>query len=385
MFLVAVIVNDVSNNVGATPQGCPSDAGQAQGPAPTKKTQSVPRNGFMKIFLSPIFLLVYLVCLSIHPAYAQESPDPKIVQAARKEGEVVWYTTMSADQSNAFMARFQQKYPFLKPSIIRLGGNALLSRILTEAKAGKNFFDVVHGTGEIVLPLMDMGLLAAYASPERKMIPDDLKDKKGFWTSVYVNSVVLGYNTNLTKGQPIPRSYDDLLLPTWKGRKISIDSTYVTFLQGLISVWGKEKALDYLKKLAGQDPVVMRGSTVRAQLAAAGEFPLVIAYANIIQNITEKGAPIDWVPLEPAVISVNTVMAGAKAGHPNAAKLFIDFTLSKEGQEKLWDFQRIPSRSDVEPKPARLFRGYKRYVVHPEETKNLDETAKLYSQILKTR
>jgi iron(III) transport system substrate-binding protein len=129
----------------------------------------------------------------------------------------------------------------------------------------------------------------------------------------------------------------------------------------------------------------MRGSTVRVQLAAAGEFPLVIAYANIIQYLAEKGAPMDWVPLEPAVISVNTVMAGAKASHPNAAKLFIDFTLSKEGQEKLWDFQRIPSRSDVEPKPARLFRGYKRYVVHPEETQTLEETGRLYSQILKTR
>ena len=318
-------------------------------------------------------------------ARAQESPDPKIVQAARKEGEVVWYTTMSADQSTSFMERFQRKYPYLKPSIIRLGGNALLSRITTEAKAGRTYFDVVHGTGEIVLPLMNMGLLAPYVSPERKMIPEDLKDKKGFWTSVYVNSIVLGYNTNLTKGQPLPRSYEDLLQPRWKGRKISVDSTYATFLQGLISAWGKDKAVEYLKKLADQEPVVMRGSTVRAQLAAAGEFPLVIAYANIIQYLTEKGAPVDWVPLEPAVISVNTVMAGAKTSHPNAAKLFIDFTLSKEGQEKLWDFQRIPSRNDVEPKPARLFRGYKRYVVHPEEMQNLDDTAKLYSQILKTR
>lgn len=332
-----------------------------------------------------LFLVGFLAWISPAFVCAQDAVDPKIVQAARKEGDIVWYTTMSADQSNAFMARFQQKYPFLKPSIIRLGGNALLSRIMTEAKAGKHFFDVVHGTGEIVLPLMEMGLLAAYASPERKAIPDDLKDKRGFWTSVYVNSVVLGYNKNLTKGQPLPRTYDDLLHPGWKGRKISIDSTYVTFLQGLMSSWGKDKALDYLKKLNDQEPVVMRGSTVRAQLAAAGEFPLVIAYANIVQYLTEKGAPIDWLPLEPAVISVNTVMAGAKAEHPNAAKLFIDFTLSKEGQEKLWDFQRIPSRSDVEPKPARLFRGYKRYVVHPEEMQNLAETAKLYAQILKTR
>lgn len=331
-----------------------------------------------------LFVAVVLFLATVS-AHAQDRPDAKIIDAARKEGEIVWYTTMSSDQSNAFMALFQKKYSFLKPSIIRLGGSALLSRILTEAKAGKNFFDVVHGTGEIVLPLMDMGLLAPYASPERKMIPDDLKDKKGFWTSVYVNAVVLGYNTNLTQGQALPRSYDDLLLPRWKGRKISVDDTYATFLQGLISVWGRDRALGYLKKLAEQEPVVMRGSTVRVQLAAAGEFPLVIAYANIIQYLAEKGAPLDWLPLEPAVISVNTVMAGAKASHPNAAKLFIDFTLSKEGQEKLWDFQRIPSRSDVEPKPARLFRGYRRYVVHPEETRKLDEVTKLYSQILKTR
>ena len=330
-------------------------------------------------------LALWAATFALVAVYSQETQTQKIVEAARKEGEVAWYTTMSSDQSNAFMARFQQKYPFLKPSVTRLGGSALLNRILTEAKAGKNFFDVAHGTGEIVLPLMEMGLLAPYLSPERKMIPEDLKDKKGFWTSVYVNSVVLGYNTNLVKGQPIPRTYNDLLQPRWKGRKISVDDTYATFLQGLISTWGKEKALDYLKKLADQEPVVMRGSTVRVQLAAAGEFPLVIAYANIIQYLAEKGAPVDWVPLEPAVISVNTVMAGAKAIHPNAAKLFIDFALSKEGQEKLWDFQRIPSRSDVEPKPARLFRGYQRYVVHPEEMQNLDETAKLYSQILKTR
>ena len=331
-------------------------------------------------------LLLTLLVASLVPvaAYSQDNAQ-KIIEGARKEGELVWYTTMSSDQSNAFMARFQQKYPFLKPSVIRLGGSALLNRILTEAKAGKNFFDVAHGTGEIVLPLMEMGLLAPYLSPERKMIPDDLKDKKGFWTSVYVNAVVLGYNTNLVKEQLIPRSYNELLEPRWKGRKISVDDTYATFLQGLMSAWGKEKAIGYLKKLAAQDPVVMRGSTVRVQLAAAGEFPLVIAYANIIQYLTEKGAPVDWVPLEPAVISVNTVMAAAKAAHPNAAKLFIDFTLSKEGQEKLWDFQRIPARSDVEPKPARLFRGYKRYVVHPEDMQNLDDTAKLYAQILKTR
>ena len=162
----------------------------------------------------------------------------------------------------------------------------MLNRILSEAKGGKYLFDVAHGTGEIVLPLMESNLLVPYGSPERKMIPDDLKDNKGYWTSVYVNSIVLGYNKNLVKKENLPRTYDDLLQPRWKGRKISIDDSYTTFLQGLISVWGKEKAVTYLKQLSEQELVIMRGSTVRAQLAAAGEFPLVIAYANIIQYLT---------------------------------------------------------------------------------------------------
>src|SRR5512145_1482422 len=163
------------------------------------------------------FLLVISVVVAVSGvARSQEGQDSKVLQAARKEGEIVWYTTMSSDQSTAFMERFQRKYPFLRPSIVRIGGSALLNRILAEDKAGKHYADVVHGTGEIVLPLIRLGLLAPYVSPESKMFPDDLKDKKGFWTSVYVNSVVLGYNKNLIKGQPIPRSYEDLLHPRWK-------------------------------------------------------------------------------------------------------------------------------------------------------------------------
>lgn len=339
----------------------------------------------MKFYSWKLLLIGYILVLSVKFVHSQDNPDPKTVEAARKEGEIVWYTTMSLDQSKEFMDRFLKKYPFLKPSVFRSGGGALLNRVVSEGKAGKYLFDVVHGTGEIVLPLMDLGLVGTYASPERKMIADDLKDTKGHWTSVYVNSVVLGFNKNLVKRENLPRTYDDLLQARWKGRKISLDDSYTTFFQGLISSWGKDKAVAYLRKFAEQEPVIMRGSTVRAQLAAAGEFPLVIAYANIIQYLAEKGAPIDWLPLEPAIISVNTVMLGARASHPNAARLLVDFTLSKEGQEKLWDFQRIPARSDVEPKPARLFRGYTRYVVHPEEYKNHDEVVKLYAQILKTR
>jgi iron(III) transport system substrate-binding protein len=149
--------------------------------------------------------------------------------------------------------------------------------------------------------------------------------------------------------------------------------------------WGKEKAVDYFKKLAAQQPSVMRGNTNRVQMAMAGEYPLIIAYAPTIQRETSKGHPMDWVPLEPVPVQVNPLMLSSHAPHPNAGKLFINFLLSKEGQEMLTGFRRVPAREDVAPEPPRLFRGYKRIVEHPEEYKNFNQTVKLYQEIFGVR
>ena len=92
-----------------------------------------------------------------------------------------------------------------------------------------------------------------------------------------------------------------------------------------------------------------------------------------------------WVPLEPVVLSITTTQMAAKAPHPTAAKLFIDFSLSKAGQEALWESNRVPVRKDVEPKPARLLRDYRRVAVYPEKYKNYEETIKIYTEIMKSR
>ena len=141
--------------------------------------------------------------------------------------------------------------------------------------------------------------------------------------------------------------------------------------------WGKEKAVDYFKKLAAQDPVVQRGNTNhRVQLTMAGEFPLIIAYAPTIHRETSKQHPMIGFPLEPVPVQVNPMMFAAKAPHPNAGKLFIDFLLSKEGQKMLVGFRRIPVREDVDPDPPRLFKGYKRIVEHPEDYKDFNTTVR---------
>ena len=330
-------------------------------------------------------LLMALVLIRAASAFSQESDDAKLIEAARREGKVVWYTTMSTDHSKQFADRFHQRYPFVKPVVLRSGGGSLLNRAIAEANAGKHEWDVIYGTGDMVLPLKERKLIAPYFSQEAKMIDGDLKDQNGYWTAVYVNPVVLGYNTNMVKPGEAPRTYDELLSPKFKGRKISFDDNYFTFLQGLINAWGREKAVAYLRKLAAQDLAVMGGTTVRVQLAAAGEYPMLVAYAPIIQNYANRGAPLDWIALEPVILSITTVQLADKANNPNAAKLFVNFSLSKAGQQLLWESNRVPVRKDVEPKPPRLFQGYKRVAVHPEGYKNYEETIKIYTEIMKSR
>lgn len=337
------------------------------------------KTGFLALLISLLFIL--------QPAssFSQVSTDPKIIEAAKKEGTVMWYTSMAIDQSKVVVDRFQQRYPSIKANFLRLGGGALMNRVLTEARAGKHFFDVVGGRGEMIQAFKERGLLASYRSPETTMIDQDVYDKEGYWYTYYVVPNALGYNTKLVKREEVPKTYEELLHPKWKGRKISMDNEAYLLLQGLISAWGREKAIDYMKKLAAQDPVLSRGNTERVTITSAGEYPLVVAYAHTIEREKFKGGPVDWIPLEPAVVEIDPLMICSKAPNPNAARLFLDYLLSKEGQEMLLEFQRIPVRKDVEPKPARLFRGYQRIVERADDYKYFAENVKLFQEIFKTR
>jgi iron(III) transport system substrate-binding protein len=329
----------------------------------------------------------FILCLIVGPgsASSQTSPDPKLIEGAKKEGEVIFYTTMTLDQSKQVVDRFQKKYPFIKPTLFRTGGGPLLNKIFTEARGGRHAWDITVGRAEMVVPLMERKLLAPYRSPEAKMIDDDLVDKEGYWTAYYVIAYVLGWHTKLVKKEDVPKTYEALVDPKWKGGQLSFDNEAYGMLQGLMRAWGREKAIAYFKRIAAIEPSLKRGNTERVALAAAGEYPLTISYNQTFERMVARGAPIDWLPLEPAVVSAFPIMIAAKAPHPNAARLYYDFSLSKEGQEMLRGMQRIPVRKDVEPDPPRLFRGYKRVVENPEDYKDFEGLVKLYNDIFKVR
>jgi iron(III) transport system substrate-binding protein len=251
-----------------------------------------------------------------------------LIEGAKREGEVSWYSTLTLDMSTQLLERFKKKYPFIKKTPLYVGsGTPVLNKILTEDRGGLHAWDVLQGNAEMVPPLMEKKLLVSYRSPETKMIDDDLVDKRGYWSSIYLLSYVLGWNTNLVKKEDVPKTYEALLDSKWKGGKISMDSEAYAMFKGLIKAWGKDKAVSYLKSLAAMDPILKRGSTARATLLVAGEYPLVVAFNQTMQRMLSKGASVDWVALEPAVVVLDLIAVAAKAPHPNAARLFYDFLI----------------------------------------------------------
>ena len=328
------------------------------------------------------FLLVFFflqLCASF--AFGAES---NMIDAAKKEGAMVFYTTMDIQNSKPLLDAFNKKYPFVKADLVRLGGTAMVSRILTEAQAGASKFDVAVGISPSLTPMHERNLIAPYMSAEFANLYDDLYDAKGYWSTVYLNTLVLGYNTKVISRNDLPKTYDDLLKPQYK-QKFIIDIENHDVFVALSQEWGQEKAINYFKGLAKQEPVFLRGNTNRANFVSVGERSMTFVYAQVIERMKQTGAPVDWIPLEPVAVELNVAMLSAKAAHPNAAKLFIDYLISKDGQEFLKTFRRIGPRKDVKPDPPKLFEGFRRRVVTPDNYKNLREITKLHNDALGIR
>jgi ABC-type Fe3+ transport system substrate-binding protein len=308
--------------------------------------------------------------------------NPALIAQAKKEGALVWYTTLSVPEAKEFGELFEKQFPPIKVEIFRSGAGAIANRIASEYTARSYRFDIVQGISSrgVIPAFKRKEILGRYESPEYKFLAADLKDKEGYWAAMYVNTIVLAYNTRMVKSSEVPKTYDDLLKPMWKGKKILNDTENFAWFDELLKYWGRDKGLAYFRRLAQQEQLFQRGSRGRVQLVVAGECPLTIGYGPHIQSYVTRAAPIDWVPLEPVIFVRDSVSVAGKPPHPAAARLFIDFLFSKESQLKVREMNRIPSRIDVEPDPPRLFRGFKR-VGQDLEQENLSESISLFREI----
>jgi iron(III) transport system substrate-binding protein len=281
---------------------------------------------------------------------AQDSHTQKLIDGAKKEGALVWYMSASIEDAQAILLAFNKKYPFLKTDFFRAGSARLFNRIMNEARAGKVLFDLVAVRGLETHQLVKAGLLQPYVSPESAAYPAGFKDSKGYWVDYFDSYNVIGYNTQLVAREQAPKSWEDLLDPKWKG-KIALDEENFSWYGAMTQKWGKEKTQRYMRALAKQDIQLRNGQTLIAQLMAAGEFSVAMVLAHRIEKMKEQGAPVAWVTtLDPVTVSLHPIGIAAKAPHPNAAKLFVDFILSKDGQQLLLSIERTPARPGIDTK-----------------------------------
>jgi len=186
--------------------------------------------------------------------------------------------------------------------------------------------------------------LAKYLSPELKNLQPGFFDSEGFWAAIYMMPNVIGYNTRMIKRSEVPVSDEDLLNPKWRG-KIGMDHTKPEWFSWKLKRLGQDKGLAYMKRLGNQEFKLYSGLTIITGLLAAGEFPLVLnTYIHNAEDAKRKGAPVDWLAQDPVFTKFQPIGVAAKAPHPNAAKLFVDFMLSEEGQRIIASFGRVPTR-----------------------------------------
>jgi iron(III) transport system substrate-binding protein len=276
------------------------------------------------------------------------------LEQANKEGEVVLYTTMVVSDFRVFQKALSKKYPFLKVNHVRLGASALASRAVAEFRAGKHLTDVYGVSPDSLNSLRDIGLLAAYFSPEAKFLYQGFTDPKGFWTGINTDLLVTGVNTTQLSVKRAPRSYSDYLKPEFKG-KMAFHIGAANPLIGMSELLGDEKALAYMSSFAKQDLIQQNGYTKISQLLAAGEFPIV-AFMQVtkLEKIRTQGGPVDWLPLDPPLATVSSVGVAKNAPHPAAARLLVDFYLSEEGQKALREIDKIPLRKGVAADSKRI-------------------------------
>lgn len=288
-----------------------------------------------------------LALLFIGTSIAHANNHDALIEGAKKERELTLYTSMTVDQAQKLNDTFRAKYPFLQINMFRAVGERLLTKIMTEAQAGRFEFDVVQSAETQAYFLKKRNLLGRYQSPEAKNLQKGFADGEGYWAAIYMMPNVIAYNTRMVKRNEVPVSDEDLLNPKWRG-KIGMDHTKPEWFSWKVKRMGQEKGLAYMKKLGAQEFRLYSGLTIITGLLAAGEFPLVLnTYVHNAEDSKRKGAPVDWVAQDPVFTKFQPIGVGAKAPHPNAAKLFVDFMLGDEGQKIIASFGRVPTRRGV--------------------------------------
>ncbi len=303
---------------------------------------------------SLFFLLAVALFHWTHTPLLAQTQE-QLIAGAKKEGKLVTYASATAPQLQMYFTAFNKRYPFIKTEFFRTGKQKLVSKILFEEQAKQHIADLIHTSVIETNILKKRGVLSRYVPLESASYPAQYKDPEGFWTSAYASGTLLGFNSQQVKRAEAPKVYEDLLNPRWKG-ELAIDTNKIEWFAMLLKIKGRS----FMEKLAAQSPSLRDGNTLVLQLLAAGEYPVATGvYEYSIEDLKNRGAPVDWIGLEPVITYTVAVSLPSQPPRPFAAKLFIEWLLSKEGQEVVNRYGRVPIRDDVESRYGKILKQHK--------------------------
>lgn len=283
------------------------------------------------------FLIFALTAVWVSASAAQES---QLLQAAKKEGKVVWYTSLALPSSTAIAHAFRTRYAGIEVEVNRTGSQRVLQRVMQEAGAGIKNVDVIHTSdaGHFVL-LKDKGMLLKYVPKGVEPFPAGFKDKDGFYFGMRATLSVIAYNPKIVLERDAPKTWKDLLNPKWKGKMVTAHPGYsgiiMTHVLALVNLYG----WDYFKELAKNSLHIVQSANDPAEVVASGERPVGVNGSEYFYyKVQKQGNPIKILyPKEGIPLIVSPVAIAKDAPHPNAAKLFSEFIFAKESQQLLAD------------------------------------------------
>lgn len=287
-------------------------------------------------------------------ANMQGPRDQRLLEGARREGEVNVYTSLVVEDVQNLASAFEKKYG-VKIKFWRASSEKVVQRTVTEARANRFDFDIIETNGPELEALYREKLLTPAVSPhDANLLPAAIRPHRA-WVGTRLNMFVQGYNTTLVKKEDLPRTYYDLLNPRWKGR-LGIEAEDVDWFGAVVKELGEDKGIKLFRDIAATNGLSLRkGHTLLAGLVASGEVPFALTlYNHNADRLKQKGAPIDWYAIAPAFVRPNGMGISRKPAHPNAAVLFYDFVLSEEGQRILEKGNYVPTNLKLQNPAQKL-------------------------------
>jgi iron(III) transport system substrate-binding protein len=329
-----------------------------------------------KVLLS--FIVIVLWCCS---AQSQE-----VLNQAKKEGEVILYTTMTVGDFAHFSKAFNEKYPALNVRHVYLSSSRQTARVMQEFRAGRVQGDVLGNSPEPLLYLKQQGVLGQYRSAETRNLLPGAWDNDGFWSGITTDLLVTGFNPRLLSKSAVPKNYDDYLRPQFKSQ-IAVNRGVPYPLTGMVSLRGDEQGVAYFKKFSQQDLRLVEGYSHTINMMAAGEYPLTgFMQVSKLEAMKRKEAPVDWLPAAQPLATISTIAMVKNPLHPAAAQILIDFYRSPEGQRALAAAGKIPLRKGVKSQSKdidHLMESSNPHVIRAEGS--YDKYMKVYNEYLGIR